>query len=166
MRIPKNKIKEGKYTSGGEFVDAATNAEYKGYYYEVNGTRYAGKTYDPKAATLLPIKKQNELLNNSSTALFALISGMTMQSLTSPKSSTTPINTNYQPTIGRGGNSPKTRYFSSKVNHKPTIIKEIDEPTYKQQLTDPFFKVTIIEPSTSPEEADNKLPGLKALLFG
>jgi hypothetical protein len=115
---------------------------------------------------LIPIKKQNGLLNNSSTALFALISGMAIQSLTSPKSGSTPVDSNSQTTAERGGTPAKTRYFSTKVNHKPIIIKEIDEPTYKQQLNSPFFKVAIVEPSITPEEADAKLPGLKAFLFG
>jgi hypothetical protein len=63
LRIPKNQIKESKYTSGGEYIIESTNAPYQGYYCEVNNVLYAGKTFDSKSPILIPIKNRNTLFN-------------------------------------------------------------------------------------------------------
>jgi hypothetical protein len=162
MRIPKNKIKEGKYTPGGEFIESATNTPYIGYYFEMNGGFFAGKTYDPNAKNLIPKKDQNKLFNNASTGLFSLIAGITSQQLTSPSSTSIPSKTNvYSP---RANVDTDVRYFSSKVNQNPTIIKEIDENQFKTLSKSPMYKVSSTGPGISLEEAEAKLPGLKAFL--
>mgnify|MGYP003350514614 CR=1 FL=1 len=54
MRVPKNIIKEAQYTSGGEFINPAKTL-YKGYYYELNGKYFTGKTYSKDSIPLTKI---------------------------------------------------------------------------------------------------------------
>jgi len=55
LKIPKGKIKTGKYTSGGEYIVESTNVPYKGYYYLFNHTAYVGKEYDPNSLKLFNV---------------------------------------------------------------------------------------------------------------
>ena len=158
MKVPKNKIKEGKYTSGGEFMDVSTNTPYKGYYYEMNGAQYAGKTFDPKATKLSPIKDQNKLFNSASTAIFSLISGITSQAISSASVSGKPVNTSDKPSV--------VRYYAKKMNVQPIAIREVDENTFKSLQTDPLYQTTFVGNNQNVDQAEKQMPGIKSFLQG
>ena len=165
IRIPKNQIKESKYTSGGEYIIESTNAPYQGYYYELNNVLYAGKVFDLKSPILIPIKNRNTLFNKGiSTALFSAISGITSQTLQTPKFNSIP-NTIYSPP---GDTTPK--FYCKKVNEKPTIIKEINEDTYNSLKLNPLYQTTYTgvynNKNQSIEEANKQMPGITTFLIG
>jgi hypothetical protein len=65
-----------------------------------------------------------------------------------------------------------TRYFIKKLNVFPTIIKEVNEQTYKNFINDLFYQTATVEGEMifrdSPElnKAEAQMPGLKAFLEG
>lgn len=158
MRVPKNIIQTGKYTAGGEFYTKENQTPYKGYYYILNNSYYAGKEYNAKASEIIKIEQANTMLLNSSTAIFSIVSGVTSQSLQSPKVTSVQPNTE--------SNSVPERYFSSQVNIKPTIIKEISKDTYDSLQGNSLYRTTFIGPTQSIDQAEKQLPGLKAFLIG
>ena len=158
MKIPKNIIQTGKYTSGGEFYTKDQQVSYKGYYYILNDSYYAGKEYSNKAPELIKIEQANTMLFNPSLAIFSVISGITSQMLKSPKV------ISIQPNIE--SNSVPERYFSSQINIKPTLIKEISKNTYDSLQENPLYQTTFIGPTQSIDQANNQLPGLKIWLLG
>ena len=154
MRVPKNKIKTGKYTSGNEFVELLTNKAYQGYYYEMNSKFYIGKEFDTNAAELVRLQQQNQLYNQSrSTALFSFISGIASQALISPRVSGIP------PQVVA-----ETRYFSQQTNVKPITIKEISKETYDSLQGNDLYKTTFIGPDQTIDQAEKQMPGLKTFL--
>lgn len=64
------------------------------------------------------------------------------------------------------------RYFAKKINVNPILIREINEQTYSNLVTDPFYQTIIIEGTEiypgSPvlDQANQQMPGLKAFLVG
>jgi len=173
LRIPKNKIQEGKYTAGGEYIVESTNTIYQGYYYEVNSVFYAGKSFDVNALKLIPIKDRNTLLNRGlSLALFSTISKITSQTLQQPKITSIPNG----PTTSRNITSDTNRFYCSKVNQQPIIIKEIDETTYTSLKSNSLYKVTSVKFVPSPgyaqgipqnlDQAEKELPGIRTFLLG
>ena len=87
IKIPKNKIKTGLYTSGGEFLIAKTQQRYQGYYYELNNGFYAGKEYKEDSPELIrsTSDKVNKLLSNPFTNLYGATSGIIINNV-KPKS--------------------------------------------------------------------------------
>jgi hypothetical protein len=81
LRIPKNKIQEKKYTSGGEYIIEKTNVEYKGYYYEFNNDLYTGESFSTTSLKLIPIQKRNKLLSNPKTAKYGILSGINLSQI-------------------------------------------------------------------------------------
>jgi len=158
MKIPKNIIQTGKYTSGGEFYFKITQAPYKGYYYILNNSYYVGKEYSENTSEIIKIQQTNNMLFRGSTAIFSVISGITSQMLKSPKV------ISIQPNIE--SNSVPERYFSSQINIKPTLIKEISKNTYDSLQENPLYQTTFIGPTQSIDQANNQLPGLKIWLLG
>lgn len=157
MRVPKNKIKTGKYTSGGEFVELLTNKSYQGYYYEMNNKFYIGKEFSTNAIELVRIQQQNQLYNQSSnTALFSFISGITSQSLTFPKVFSIQSNIESNPT--------SIRYFSQQTNVNPITIKEISKETYDSLQGNALYRTTFIGPDKTEDQAEREMPGLKTFL--
>ena len=162
MGIPKNNIVPSKYTSGGEFVDAATNAPYQGYYYDYQNGTYAGKEFNPTASQIIKINspKQNKLLNSLPTAIYSLVSGITSQALATP-----PITS--VPSSGVDINN-STKFFYKKYNGN--IIKETDENSYKLLQSQPVYQTTFIGTyngkNQTINEADQQIPGVKAFLVG
>jgi len=156
MRVPKNKIQTGKYTSGGEFVESLTNKEYQGYYYGLNNKFYIGKEFNNSAAELVRIQQQNQLYNQSrSTALFSFISGIASQALTSPRVSGIP------PQVVA-----ETRYFSQQTNVNPITIKEVSKETYDSLQGNALYKTTFVGPNQTIDQAEKEMPGLKTFLEG
>jgi hypothetical protein len=174
LKIPKNKIQEGKYTSGGELILESSNIVYKGYYYELNNVLYAGKTFDINAPKLVPIKEKNTLLDKgASTAVYSIISGVTSQKLQTPPIVSIPngpISKNKEITVET------TRFYYSKTTPEYTLIREVNEETYKSLQQNPLYKTTSIKFTPSPgypkglpqnlDTAEAEMPGIKAFLFG
>lgn len=158
MRIPKNKIQTGKYTSGGEFYTKSTQIPYQGYYYIFNNLFFAGKEYDPKALEIIKLEQTNSLLFRASTFIFSKISGLTSQSLKSPKI------TSLQPNLEN--KLTETRYFCKQINIYPIIIKETDEKTYNALQGNPLYQTTFLNKNQNLEQADKQMPGLKTFLTG
>jgi hypothetical protein len=158
MKIPKNIIQTGKYTSGGEFYFKITQAPYKGYYYILNDSYYVGKEYSENASEIIKIQQTNNMLFRGSTAIFSVISGITSQMLKPPK--VTSVQSNIE------SNSISERYFSSQINVKPTLIKEINKDTYDSLQENPLYQTTFIGPTQSIDQAEKQLPGLKTFLLG
>jgi hypothetical protein len=160
LRVPKNKIQEGKYTSGGEYMVESTNAMYKGYYYVFNNEAYVGKEYDSKALKLIPIKNRNKLLNKGkSLAIFSLLTGITSQALQTPNFSSLPNNPSTT------GGIETLKFYCKKINDQSSIIKEIDEINYKLLQNNSLYQVTYIGTylgiTQTIDMADKQLPGLK-----
>lgn len=164
MRVPKNKIKTGKYTQGNEFVELLTNKPYQGHYYELSNKFYIGKEYNSDAIEIIKIQQQNQLYNLSQdAALFSFISGTTSQALTQPRVSSIPVQTE---DLLKAGLIDSTRYFSQKVNVNPILIKEISKETYDSLQGSPLYITTFIGPNQDINKADQQMPGLKTWLSG
>jgi hypothetical protein len=172
MRVPKNIIQVGKYTSGNEFVEEKTNKPYQGHYYELNGSLYTGIEYSMDAIKIIKKQDQNQLYNSSNTALFSLVSGITSQQLSTPsinvisnskRDNLPPINQSASPT-------PPTshQFFIQKINVNPIIIKEVDEKSYNSVQGSPLFKTTFIGNyngvNQTIDQAEKQMPGLKTFL--
>jgi len=157
MRVPKNKIQTGKYTSGGEFVELISNKPYQGYYYKFNNKFYIGKEFNPDAIEIIRTQQQNQLYNQGQTiALFSFLSGITSQKLFSPR----------VPGVLPQGTNKDIRYFSQQINVKPIIIKEITKEVYDSLQGNPLYKTTFIGPTQDINQAEKQMPGLKAFLLG
>lgn len=159
MRIPSNVIETGKYTSGGEFVYKSNQSPYKGYYYILNDRFFEGKEYKADAQEIIQIKESNTLLYRLATAAFSLASGITSQNL---RQNLVPS----FPTIALNKLNIEIRYFSRKVNVRPTVIKEINKETYDSLQGDPLYQTTFVGPTQNIDQADKQIPGLKTFLIG
>ena len=158
MRVPKNIIETGKYTTGGELVYKETQASYKGYYYILSNRYFVGKEYIANAPELIKIQQSNTLLYRPSTAIFSAVSGVTSKSLRSPKVASIQPNIESNPT--------PVRYFSQQVNVKPIIIKEISKETYDSLQGNSLFTTTFVGPTQNIDQAEKQIPGLRAFLEG
>jgi hypothetical protein len=171
MKIPKNIIQTGKYTSGNEFVEEKTNKPYQGYYYELNGLLYTGKEYSIDAIKIIKKQNQNQLYNSSNTALFSLVSGITSQQLSTPS-----INS-ISDSKGDGllSNNQSTvfvtytpKFYVQKINVNPIIIKEVDEKSYISVRGNPLYKTTFTgiynNINQTTDQAEKQIPGLTAFL--
>ena len=171
LRVPSNQVVESKYTTGGEFKEAISLKDYKGYYYELNSILYAGKTFDLNAPKLIPIQSRNTLYNKGkSTAIYSAITGITSQQIQSPNITSIPNG----PSSIKGIDSNVSRFYCRKRNQQPIIIKEINEDTYNQLKINPLYQVTTVLFIPSPgyaqgipqniNEAESQLPGIKDFL--
>jgi hypothetical protein len=74
MRVPLSKIKSGLYTAGNEYVYKEDKKPYTGYYYQIYGKAYAGKTYDPDA-TPVELETKKKAINNPNSFLYNALIG-------------------------------------------------------------------------------------------
>jgi hypothetical protein len=172
MRVPKNIIQTGKYTSGGEFVEELSNKPYQGYYYELNGSLYTGKEYSVDAIKIIKKQAQNQLYNNSNTAMFSFMSGITSQQLSVPpinsisNSKGDPLLSNNPYVVFPLTTTPQ--FFAQKINVNPIIIKEIDEKSYTSLQGTSLYKTTFIGNyngiNQTIDQAEAQIPGLKTFL--
>jgi hypothetical protein len=159
VKIPSNQIKYN-YTIGNEFLIDSTNLEYKGHYYEINNKFYAGKEFDINNSELQKSTSSNvnTLLKQTSTYLYGIISNINISKPSQPSS--------YQ----YNNESPNNfRYFTTKINIKPTSIKEINMDTFNLLLNDPFYQSVSLPYDNGFKEdelnnAEQKIPGLKTFL--
>jgi len=160
MRVPLNIIQTGKYTSGGEFVEELSNKPYQGYYYELNGFLYTGKEYSVNAVKIIKKQNQNQLYNNSNTAMFSFMSGITSQQLSSIIVKGIPF--------GELPHGENLSFYSRQLNINPIIIKSIDEKTYLSLQGNPLYKTTFIgnynDVDQNIDQAERQMPGLKTFL--
>jgi hypothetical protein len=159
MKIPANIVVTSQYTEGGEYIIKSNYNNYQGYYYELSGKAYAGKEFNPEAIEL--IKKQssniNLLLTSAATFAYGKISKQTTNSQPEPTSyfyNSTPTD---------------FRYFITKLNVKPSIIKEIDKNTFEQYKDNPVYALVALSyPNKFVESEINKaettIPGIKTYL--
>lgn len=163
IRIPKNQTVESKYTSGGEFMFASTQNEYKGYYYEINGKTFAGEKFNPNNSEIIKIKsdKYNPLLGKAATYLYGRISGV---KLNQSRFSSSPVSSNLN-LLDKGGEY-MLQFYCKKINSN--IIKAIDEEIYISLQKDPLYQKTFIgiynNTNQTPDDAEQQLPGIKAFL--
>ena len=166
MRIPSNIIVKNQYTIGDEFVDPITNKSYQGYYYELNGSFFQGKEFNPSSPKLIRKANENTLLNNPKTSTFSKVSGITSQQLQPLSIASAPL----------GGEKLFNDYeyilFVKQLNVDPPIIKRINDETYKslKASSPPLYQVIFIGTfegqSSTLEEANQQMPGLKDYLSG
>ena len=137
IRIPKNQIITGKYTTGGEYVILSSHAPYQGYYYDLNGRTFAGKEFDPKAPEIIRMVsgKFNPLLDNPATATYAKISKIKLSNFV-------PVTKVYQDDPLATGTV--DRYFVQKISAAPFLIKEVTKESYEKALDDPLYIAIII----------------------
>ena len=163
MRIPSNIIQTGKYTSGGEFVEELSNKPYQGHYYELNGSLYTGKEYSVNAVKIIKKQDQNQLYNNSNTAVFSFMSGITSQQLSS-------VIVKGNPFTDGTAHGDIVSFYSRQLNINPIIIKNIDEKTYLSLQGNPLYKTTFIgnynDVNQNENQAYSQMPGLKTFLEG
>ena len=120
MRYPKNQLKENLHTPGGEFIDTSNNRVYSGYYWEINGRYFIGKTASNNAIELKkasPEEIQKAQLNKTE-GINNISKGTILSSNTNVTS--IPANTS----------TSNIRYFSKQINVAPVVIKEINKDTF------------------------------------
>jgi hypothetical protein len=159
MKIPANIVITSKYTEGGEYIIKSNYNNYQGYYYELSNKFYAGKEFKPEATEL--IKKQssnvNILLTSAATFLYGKLSNLNVNPSPEP------------PSYFYNSTPTDFRYFISKVNVKPTVIKEIDKNTFEQYKDNSIYvSVVLSYPNKFIEaeinKAESTLPGIKVYL--
>ena len=75
MRVPLSKIKSGLYTAGNEYIYKLNKKPYKGYYYQIYGKAYEGKTYDPDV-TPVELEPKKKAINNPNSFLYNALIGV------------------------------------------------------------------------------------------
>lgn len=158
MRIPPNIVISNQYTVGKEYVYADSYKEYQGYYYELGGKFYAGKDTDVNAPILIPINSSdiNLLLVRKETQVYGKLSQIQIN----PAKKPTSVVYNYERDV---------RYFCSKVNISPSIIREISKITFNQIQNNPLYASVSLSfiggfDDNELNEAETKIPGIKTFV--
>lgn len=160
INLPQNSI---KFTSGGEYILANTQKEYKGYYYVLYNKIYAGEKINANNPELIKITSdnsdefKNKLLNNNNISSFyyGLISKVNI--LKNDNVVSIPWD-----------ESREVHFFCLKKN--TNIIKEIDKETYNILKSDPLYKTTYTGyyenyRYQTPQEAEKDIPGIEAFIL-
>lgn len=158
IRIPSNQI-IFKYTTGNEYMFEKNYRNYQGYYYEINGSLFAGDKFDPNAALLVPIPKGNigssinPLLIKAATYVYGKVSNIAINN-TKLTSHIFQYNSNI-------------RYFS--YNIKTKIIKEVNKDTFDIFKNDPLYIVISLSYNggfndIELNDAEIKIPGIKTFI--
>jgi len=134
IRIPKNQIVTSKYTIGKEYLVLSTYKEYQGYFYEINNKFFAGKEFSTSAPELIKMDSDrvNSLLLNPATATYGKISNIKINNVTPSPYYFIPSEKDVQEGYA-------FRYFLSKINSNPILIKEINEDDYNIFSTNPLY---------------------------
>ena len=174
MKIPLNLIKTGKYTIGGKYMYVASYKIYQGYYYELNNKVFAGKEFNINAPELVKIDSAivNTLLTQASTYTYGKLS--------KSKINTSNIQPFYfTPTEEEKSTGEALRYFVSKKNQTPILIKEISKENYGLLKSNPIYNTVAIKNYIIPglntdnsytftpedlKEAEKHLPGIISFL--
>jgi len=173
-RVPKNRIRTGKYTHGNEYVIASSGLEYKGYYYIENGIVYAGKD-----STVYPTKILLELATTNfmadltnTTGFFTDAYNFAMSNLETAKIiadkafPSVPIQQSISSSM-----SVKIGIHNYVQRMNETIIKEIssDDSTLIKLQKDPTYKVVTINFNSMDVEqqitdGEKQIPGLRTFV--
>jgi hypothetical protein len=163
MRVPSNIIKENKYTAGKEYMYVISYKEYQGYYYEINGKFFAGKTFKSNSPELIKIEtsKINTLLTQASTYVFGKLSNIKIN------------NTSFPSIISKGDIYAKTRYFTKKINTTPILIREINKDTFNELQNNPIYQTISLNypeggyfaDQKTLDEAEKQMPGIKTFIL-
>ena len=174
MKIPSNLIKTGKYTIGGKYMYVASYKIYQGYYYELNNKVFAGKEFNINAPELVKIDSAivDTLLTQESTYTYGKLSKL--------KINTSNIQPFYFiPTEEEKSTGEAFRYFASKKNQTPILIKEISKENYGLLKTNSLYNTVAIKNYIIPrlntdnnytftpedlKEAEKNLPGITSFL--
>lgn len=126
---PSNIILSNQYTAGDEFIYADSNLPYQGYYYELNGKFFIGKTFNPNSLELLKIgsNKINTLKSNPLTSAYSNASNQTVPN-TELKS------------ISYMEGPPESRFIAKKINSGKIFF--ISEDDYKNNQNNPLYALT------------------------
>lgn len=161
IRIPKNQI-QFKYTSGKEYVVESTYREYQGYYYELNGKKFAGKEFNSNALTLIPIPKNststglNSLLLQAATFVYGKASGTKLNNIKIPS-----LVKEDNPNLDTEG---VETYYAKKIN--TDVIKQINKETYNSLKTNTIYITVIVKADYSNiDEANKVMPGVKDFIL-
>ena len=84
MIIPSNSIKTGLYALAGSFRYKKSNKPFQGYYYELNGLYYEGKTFNYNASEIILKSQMNPLLDDNSTIIYTVLSNTTAEQAFTP----------------------------------------------------------------------------------
>lgn len=153
MRIPANIIKS-KYTSGNEFIYKLNYKFYQGHYYELNDRFFVGKEFNADAPELIKASNNtevNDLLTRAATFIYGYISKNKLS--------------NNKPASFLYDNQSTSRYYLSKVNIIPILIKEVSKDTYEKFQNDPLYKSVVLSykggfSEKELNEAEKKMPGI------
>lgn len=152
VRIPSNQIVKSKYTIGKEYLIESTYKEYQGYYYELNGKFFAGKTFNTNAQVLIKLDPitANHLLFNPLTYLYGKISKMN-------------INSQQVKSIIYPDGVPGTRYYAYQISQN--LIKEINKDTFNNIQSDTLYRTVALTDNGGFNDkelalAEAKIPGI------
>jgi hypothetical protein len=154
MRVPKNIIVTSKYTQGNEYMYKNTQHQYQGYYYELNGKTFVGKTFDVYSLELVRMTPNNfnTLLTKASTYVYGELSNIKIPNILIPS-------------VVLTSNSDEETYYTRKINEIPYSIKQISKETYTNTLKDPIYQSVILKADYSNiDQAEQQMPGLRAFL--
>jgi hypothetical protein len=165
MKIPNNIITTGKYTIGDEFVFPNTNEPYTGYYYEINGSFFQGKSFNANSPKIIKKQDSNKLLDNPKTKTYAQLARVTSQQLSSPEYTHLPFSTLVASDYSE---SDIIRYFVKQLNVSPILIREINATTFQSLINNSLYQTLAVESANIHrlDELDKIMPGLKAFLVG
>jgi hypothetical protein len=165
MRVPSNIITTNKYTIGDEFVYPNTNKSYTGYYYEINGSFFQGKTFNANSPKIIKKQDSNKLLDNPATKTYAQLANITSQQLLTPEYIHLPFTkipaTDFS-------DSDITRYFIKQLNTSPILIRETDRISFQNLTNNSLYQTLAVKEIDMYrlDELDKSMPGLKAFLVG
>lgn len=160
MRYPKNQLKENLHTPGGEFIDTSNDRVYSGYYWEINGRYFIGKTASNNAIELkkaTPEEIQRAQLNKTEG-----INNVSKGTILSSNTNITSIPANTS--------TSNIRYFSKQVNLTPAVIKEINKDTFDNIKSNGLYQtISLSSDSIYPNSptlnvAEKNFFGIKSFL--
>jgi hypothetical protein len=163
MKVPSNIITTNKYTIGDEFVYPDTNKPYTGYYYEINGSFFQGKSFNTNSPKIIRKQDSNKLLDNPATKTYAQLANITSQQLSSPEYTHLPFSS-FE--VSDYGDSDIIRYFVKQLNTSPILIRETDGISFQSLISNSLYQTLAVSENDiyKLDELDKLMPGLKAFL--
>ena len=148
MYFPKNKIKTGLYTNGGEFVYADNNSPFLGYYYSLyNGKYYEGKspTKGNREIIFVSTLPEGENTGNKPDYVLDFENTKLAYIISSNQTQIVPVSFFPQPTEKDYEIGQFRRYFCKKINEN--IFLEINKADYEGLFTqNPKYVFTLYTP--------------------
>ena len=165
MKVPSNIITTNKYTIGDEFVFPNTNKPYIGYYYEINGSFFQGKSFNTNSPKIIKKQDSNKLLDNPSTKTYAQLTNVTSQQLSSPEYVHLPFT---KLPASDFSDSDTIRYFVKQLNTSPILIRETDRISFQSLTSNSLYQTLAVKETDifKLDGLDELMPGLKAFLVG